>query len=265
MDLVSLHVRVGYRRRPILPDIDLTIRRGTFLGVVGPNGSGKTTLVRTLLGLLAPAAGRIELPLGRPPRFGYVPQRSEPEASFPLSTLDMVVMGLVPRRGLLRPLVGHHRRAALDALARVGIAELAHRPLTTLSGGQRQRALIARALASAPEILVLDEPTNGTDIVGERALLGLNAELRAGLDLAVVMVSHNLDLVASHVDEVLLLDRERQLVEHGPVSQVVTAARLSTLYGVPILVEEVRGSRLVLVDPAAAARGDAPRGRTEAP
>src|SRR5262245_44718252 len=157
MDLVALRaVGVGYHRRPILPPVDLTVRRGTFLGIVGPNGSGKTTLVRTLLGLIPPVAGRVEYPAGRPPRFGYVPQRSDVPRFFPLTTHDMVLMGRYPRRGLGLPTNALDRQVATDALRRVGLAGMASRPLDTLSGGQRQRALIARALASEPEVLVLD-------------------------------------------------------------------------------------------------------------
>src|SRR5690349_18581672 len=99
-DLLALRrVEVGYHRKAILPAVDLAIRRGTFLGVVGPNGSGKTTLVRTMLGLIPPVSGKIETPAGQP-RFGYVPQRPELERSFPLSALDMVLMGRFPRIGL---------------------------------------------------------------------------------------------------------------------------------------------------------------------
>lgn len=249
MDLVTLRAaEVGYHRRRILPPVDLRIRRGTFLGIVGPNGSGKTTLVRTMLGLLPPVSGRVEHPAGRPPRFGYVPQRAEFERSFPMTALDMVLMGRYARVGLLRRPGRRDRDRAMDALAEVGLRGVALRPLHTLSGGQRQRALIARALASEPEVLVLDEPTTGMDIVAERALLDLVERLRVELDLGVVMVSHNLALIANSVTEVLLVDKERQAVEHGTVAEVVTPERLSGLYGVDVTVHELHGHRLVLLE-----------------
>ena len=248
MTLVSLRaVEVGYHRRRILPPVDLMVARGSFLGIVGPNGSGKTTLLRTLLGLLPPIGGTVEYPAGRRPRFGYVPQRAESDRAFPVTAFDMVLMARAARRGLVRRLGGTDRAAATAALDRVGIADLAGRSLGSLSGGQRQRALIARALATEPELLVLDEPTNGMDLVGERAVLDLIESLRAQLDLAVIMVSHQLALLANFVAEVLLLDKERQLVEHGPVGAVVTAARLSALYGADVQVHEVAGHRTVFL------------------
>ena len=249
MDLLALRdVEVGYHRRRLLPAVNLTIRRGTFLGIVGPNGSGKTTLVRTLLSLLSPVSGKVDYPTGRSPRFGYVPQRAESDRSFPITALDMVLMGRFPRVKVLSRLGAADRAAAREALARVGLTGLETRPLATLSGGQRQRALIARALTSEPEVLVLDEPTTGMDLVAEQSLLNLIESFRTQLDLGVVMVSHQLGLVANFVREVLLVDKERQMVEHGEVHEVVTPERLSKLYGVNVVVEAVFGKRVVFLD-----------------
>jgi ABC-type Mn2+/Zn2+ transport system ATPase subunit len=248
MDLLTLQgVEVGYHRRRILPAVDLTIRRGTYLGIVGPNGSGKTTLVRTLLGLLPPVAGRIVRPEGRAPRFGYVPQRPD-ERGFPIATLDMVLMGRFHRVGLVRRVGATDRALALKALERVGLGAMAERPLHMLSGGQRQRALIARALATEPEVLVLDEPTTGMDVVAEQALLDLVEEVRAELKLAVVMISHQLGLVANSVSEVLLVDRDRDRVIHGAVGEVVTAEALTELYRKKIAVTHALDHLVVFVD-----------------
>ncbi len=241
------HVEVGYHRRAILPPVDLTIRRGTFLGIVGPNASGKTTLVRTMLGLIPPVSGNIEMPEGKP-RFGYVPQRPELERSFPISVLDMVLMGTFPSVPRGRRVGTVQRAAARSALGVVGLGGLDTRPLHTLSGGQRQRALIARALASEPQILVLDEPTTGMDVVAEKALLDLVERLRRELDLGVVMISHQLGLVANFVHEVLLVDRERAALVHGPVAEVVTPEKLSALYGERVAVTEVGGHRMVYLE-----------------
>ncbi|MBI4510486.1 MAG: metal ABC transporter ATP-binding protein [Deltaproteobacteria bacterium] len=246
MDLLALRgVEVGYHRRPILPPVDLTVRRGMFLGIVGPNGSGKSTLVRTMLRLIPPVKGKILHPEGHPARLGYVPQRAEMERLFPITALDMVTMGRYPRVGLFRRIRPADRKLAQDALARVGLSGLERRPFHTLSGGQRQRTLIARALASEPEILVLDEPTNGMDLVAEKALLDLIETLRTQMDLGVVMVSHQLSLVASWAEEVLLLDRERKLAWHGPVGDVISAGRLSHVYGTEVAVKELDGRRIV--------------------
>jgi ABC-type Mn2+/Zn2+ transport system ATPase subunit len=247
-DLLSLRgVQVGHHGRAILPAVDLTIRRGTFLGVVGPNGSGKTTLVRTMLGLIPPVAGRIDAPSG-PPRFGYVPQRPELERSFPLSALDMVLMGRFPRVGLGRRVGRRDREVAMEALGRCGLRGLERRALHTLSGGQRQRALIARALAAEPQILLLDEPTTGMDLVAEKALLDLVESFRRELHLGVVMISHHLHLVANFVLEVLLVDRERMALVHGALDEVVTSEKLSALYGKPVAVQELFGHRMVFLE-----------------
>ena len=248
MDLLRLQtVAVGHHRRAILPPIDLTIQRGTYLGIVGPNGSGKTTLVRTMLGLLPAVSGRVEHPLGRPPRFGYVPQRSDSERSFPMTALDLVTMGRYPLVGLIARVRKADRERARECLTQVGLGAMAANPLNTLSGGQRQRALIARALATEPEVLILDEPTTGMDIVAESSMLDLIEALRIQLDLGVVVISHHLGLVANYARDVLLVDSERQAVEVGPVDDVVTSERLSRLYRRDVAVQAENGHRLVFL------------------
>jgi ABC-type Mn2+/Zn2+ transport system ATPase subunit len=192
-------------------------------------------------------SGRVEHPLGRPPRFGYVPQRSDSERSFPVTARDLVTMGRFPLVGLVRRVPRADRQRAAECLQQVGLEGIAERPLHTLSGGQRQRALIARALATEPEALILDEPTTGMDIVAESSLLELIEGLRTRLHLGVVIISHHLGLVANYAREVLLVDNERQAVEHGPVAEVVTAERLSRLYGREVEVQTHDGHRLVFL------------------
>jgi ABC-type Mn2+/Zn2+ transport system ATPase subunit len=210
-------VQVGYGGRPILPPVDLRLHQGSFLGIVGHSGSGKSTLVRTLLGLLPPISGKVIHPLGRRPRFGYLPQRAAFEPSFPMTTLDMVVMGRYPLMGLGRRPSQGDRAMAASLLGEMGLAGFEQAQVMSLSGGQRQRALVARALIGDPEILVLDEPTNGLDILTERAFL----------------------------DQV---DRERHAVEQGKVDEVINADRLSRLYGRRVVVEDVHGHRAVFLD-----------------
>ncbi|MBI5479992.1 MAG: metal ABC transporter ATP-binding protein [Deltaproteobacteria bacterium] len=252
MDIIELHgVRVGYGKKPLLPPIDLSLGPGAFLGVVGPNGSGKTTLIRTMIGLLAPVAGEVRYPRGPRPAFGYVPQKGDIDLSFPLTAVEIVLMGRYPRIGRGRRPAAADRAAALRALAEVGVADLAPHAFHELSGGQRQRVLLARALAGEPEVLVLDEPTTGMDLPAERALLDQIAQF-AEKGIAVLMVSHQLAAVANYAHDLCIVDRERQAVEFGPVEQVLTPARLTQLYGRPVAVETTRGYTTVFVaDPPA--------------
>jgi ABC-type Mn2+/Zn2+ transport system ATPase subunit len=248
-DFIELRqVAVGYQGRAILPPVDLKLGPEMFLGIVGHSGSGKSTLVRTMLGLIPPVRGQVHHPLGRRPRFGYLPQRFVFEPTFAMTTQDMVVMGRYPRIGLGRRVGEADRRAARELLQQVGLEAFTDAPVQSLSGGQRQRALIARALITDPEILVLDEPTNGLDVVAERAFLSLVERFQARAHFAVVMISHELPHVASFASEVLLVDAERGAVEQGTVDDVITEARLSQLYGARVIVQDVHGHRAVFLD-----------------
>src|SRR5215470_14463488 len=153
---------IGYVGRPLLSGINLSITPGDWWGVVGPNGAGKTTLMKTLLGIIPALGGTIERSPGL--TFGYVPQRGVIDDIFPLSALDVVVMGRYPRIGPCRRVTRADRELARHYMERVGIVHLAGKPFRSLSGGQKQRTLIARGLVREPDVLVLDEPTDGMDL-----------------------------------------------------------------------------------------------------
>src|ERR1041385_3074648 len=166
------HTDLGYGRNVVLRDIHFDIEQGDFLGIVGPNGAGKTTLLKAILGLLKPLSGQVSVDAGGL-RIGYVPQRESVDTLFPLTVMDIVLMGRYSRLGpFSRPGKMDHD-LAMKALEHVGITNLAHRSYPNLSGGQKQRALIARALVGDPNLLILDEPTNGMDLVSERAIMEL--------------------------------------------------------------------------------------------
>jgi len=246
LSIVELkQVVVGYHRQPILPPVDLAVSPGVVLGVVGPNGSGKTTLVRALLGLLKPLSGTISFPKGRP-RFGYVPQRAVVDLSFPLSAYEVTLMG---RYGLIGPFRRPGKadeEKTMAALKDAGIVDLAHRPFHALSGGQRQRVLIARALASEPEVLILDEPTNGLDLPSERAMLDLVASFTKR-QMAVVLISHQLALVADYASELALLGGRGRPLLVGSSAEILTGEKLSEVYGRQIVVMNIQGHPLVMV------------------
>src|SRR5438270_13082045 len=179
---------LGYGRRAVLTNVTFDVPEGDFLGLVGPNGAGKTTILRAILGSLKPMSGSVTIALGL--RFGYVPQRDSVDYNFPLKVTDVVMMGRYDRIGVGRRPTREDRQRAIDALDHVGIADLAERQLSALSGGQKQRTLIARALVGEPNILVLDEPTNGMDLVSTTQVLSLIRARHEGANITLLMVSH---------------------------------------------------------------------------
>jgi ABC-type Mn2+/Zn2+ transport system ATPase subunit len=233
---------LGYGRHAVLQGLDLDILEHDFLGIVGPNGAGKTTILRAFLGSLKPMAGSMTVAPGL--RYGYVPQRDPVESLFPLGVLDVVMMGRYNRIGLGRRPKAEDRKRSIDALDRVGIADLASEPFNALSGGQRQRTLIARALVGEPDVLVLDEPTNGMDLVATTQILGLVRDLHERTGLTVVMVSHALNEVANYVERIALVHQGGYVV--GNVADVMTEDQLSAMYGIEVEVSSFEGHRIVL-------------------
>jgi manganese/zinc/iron transport system ATP- binding protein len=166
---------VAYGEKPVLWDVDLEVPPGVLMAVVGPNGAGKTTLIRTILGMVKPAAGQA-LVYGRPyaeqrRRVAYVPQRGSVDWDFPTSVLDVVLMGRYGRLGWIRRPGAADREAADAALEQVGMAELAGRQISQLSGGQQQRVFLARALVQHADVYFMDEPFQGVDATTERAIV----------------------------------------------------------------------------------------------
>ena len=242
------HATLGYGARAVLTDISFEIPTGDFLGLVGPNGAGKTTILRTILGSLAPMGGTVTVQPGL--RFGYVPQRDAVSSNFPLTVLDVMLMGRYDRIGLGRRPTAADRALAMESLGHVSIGNLANRQLNDLSGGQKQRTLIARALVGKPDILVLDEPTNGMDLVSTTHILGLVRELHQRDALTVLMVSHALNEVANYVSRIALVLEGGFRI--GTVDEIMTESTLSAMYGIPVDVEQLGGHRIVLARPGVA-------------
>ncbi|HSL64746.1 MAG TPA: metal ABC transporter ATP-binding protein [Gaiellaceae bacterium] len=223
---------VAYGERPALWDVDVTVSKGTLMAIVGPNGAGKTTLIRAVLGLVRPAAGRVEV-FGRPYEeqrrlVAYVPQRGSVDWDFPTSVLDVVTMGRYGALGWLRRPGRAEREAATAALEQVGMAAFAGRQISQLSGGQQQRVFLARALVQDARVYLMDEPFQGVDAVTERAIVDLLRRLRED-GRTVVAVHHDLQTVPEYFDEVTLLNVRR--VASGPVAEAFTEEHLRTAYG----------------------------------
>lgn len=208
-------ISFAYDDTPVLEGVSFRVEQGDFAGIVGPNGGGKTTLLKLMLGLLEPRRGTIRV-FGLPPpvarrRVGYVPQAPPNHAAFPLTVLDLVLMGRLRTGVGAGPYSRSDRQAALQALERVHIADLARRDFASLSGGQRQKALIARALACDAEMLLLDEPAANLDADAETSLYQLLDDLNR--DLTIMMVTHDVAFVSSRVKTVLCVNR--RVVRHS--------------------------------------------------
>jgi zinc transport system ATP-binding protein len=205
-------VSFSYGRGPfVLRHVDLAVERGEFVAVAGPNGGGKTTLLRLVLGLERPTSGRVHVATSR---IGYLPQRAQASVDAPITVRELVGAGRASQTRLVGPLRRGDRAAVLTAIERVGLAEEADRRLATLSGGQQQRAFIAKALASEPDLLVLDEPTAGVDAEAQEAVSELLDQLRRDLAVTILYVSHEFGAVERYVERLVLVRRE--LVFDGP-------------------------------------------------
>lgn len=223
------NLNFAYAGTPVLENIQLDIAAGDFVGIVGPNGGGKSTLLKLMLGLLQPDSGELQV-FGQAPRrsverIGYVPQYANFAKDFPISVWETVLLGrLTPRRWF----GGHSQKdkqLAEQALRETEIWELRDRPIGALSGGQLQRVLMARALASQPDILLLDEPTASVDVRAEKTIFELLRHFNQRM--TIVVVSHDVGFISDYVNRVACLNRK--LVCHA-VDQV-NAHELEHLYG----------------------------------
>jgi zinc transport system ATP-binding protein len=213
----------------VLSGIDFTICAGEFTAIVGPNGSGKSTLVKSVLGLTTRSAGELEL-FGVPAdgfhqrwRVGYVPQRLTVGGPIPATVTEVVGSGRLARLGMLQRLSKADRAAVSTAMERVGIGHLAKRQVHALSGGQQRRVLIARALASESELLLLDEPTAGVDVEAQAAVIDVLATLsRSGATIAVV--THDLEPFAPHLTRVVWVSHGRIAYDGDPTQAIMVAA-----------------------------------------
>lgn len=226
-------VSFGYTDELVLENIDLAIHQGDYLGVVGPNGGGKTTMLKIMLGLLKPASGEVLLfnqPIGEFKdwwRIGYVPQKAVNfDARFPATVEEIVLMGRSGKRGLARWMTKEDTAKAVAALEQVGMREHSGRMIGDLSGGQQQRVFIARALAGEPEVIFLDEPTAGVDAASQKKFYELLQKLNSELDLTLVLVSHDLGVIASHATE--LAHVNRTLTYHGDPEEFADLKPLAT-------------------------------------
>jgi iron complex transport system ATP-binding protein len=255
-------VSLGYGSRTVLRGVGLDLREGEIVGVVGPNGSGKTTLLRGATRVLDPVEGFIAL-LGRPlPLYdrrelartvAVVPQEGAP--LFPFTVLETVLMGRAPWLAPFAFEGEEDLRAAREALRAVGAEDLAERDLAEVSGGERQRVVIARALAQGTRVLLADEPTAHLDLKHAVAIFALLRELRDARGLAVLVVSHDINLAALHCDRLVLLARGGIAAEGTP-REVLRPDLLADAFGTPVIVESRPDGTPFVVPGSARERGE---------
>jgi len=229
-------VSIGYGSKIIHSNINVEIEKNDFIGLVGPNGSGKTTFLKTLLGNIKPVSGVIEK---KDITFGYVPQRDTVQPLLPYTVHDVVMMGRYSLMGLLKKPSKSDEEKVDECIEKVGIIQLKNYNYNSLSGGQRQRTLIARALAVRPEVLILDEPTNGMDTPSHYSLLNLISELHSNRNLTVLLVSHLLSDVANLVKKLMLFESGK--FQSGSIEEMLSEKNLAQTYSADIEVKRVNG------------------------
>ena len=232
MALTIRDLTVAYHHRPVLWDINCELPAGQLIGIVGPNGAGKSTLIKTMMGLLRPAAGEVRIfgeSLERQRHLiGYVPQRGSVDWDFPTDALDVVLMGRYGKLPLFRRPSRKDRQVAMECLKKLGMEDYAHRQISQLSGGQQQRVFLARALAQDAHIYLMDEPFAGVDAATEQAIIILLRELQAQ-GKTIVVVHHDLQTVPEYFDWAVLINL--RLVACGPVREVFRPEQLRATYG----------------------------------
>lgn len=218
----------------VLKDINLSIYRSDFLAIIGPNGSGKTTLLKIMVGLLKPQAGQVYL-FGQPldefkdwHKVGYIQQKATHfDSNFPISVEEVIACSLRSSKETKKNTENDTREKIKNILKMVGLEKEIKKPITKLSGGQQQRVLIARALATRPEILLLDEPTTGVDYLAQEKFYDLLGQLNQEHKLTIVLVTHDYGIVNKHVNKVACLNQK--LIYHGEHSEFCQSAVVQEL------------------------------------
>lgn len=240
--VISLeNIDFSYESKKVLNNVNLTIKRGSFMGLVGPNGGGKTTLIKIILGLLTPDHGTVKL-LGQPiesfsdwNHIGFVSQKANTfNKGFPATVFEVVAMGLTAKIGYFKFFKQKHKEQVLRAIRQVGMEDFVYQNIGSLSGGQQQRVFIARALVSEPELLILDEPTVGVDFQNVQRFYELLHQLNTKQNITLLLITHDTGAMTQHATDVVCLNETLHF--HGKTNEYtsLTEEDLSKIYGHPV-------------------------------
>ena len=225
-------LNVCYDKNPVLWDVNLAIPKGKLVAIVGPNGAGKSTLLKTIVEIIKPLSGKVEcfgIPFKKArKKIAYVPQKETVDWDFPITVLEVVLMGRYPQLGLFKWIRKADKEAAANALKILGIEDLADRQISELSGGQQQRVFIARALVQDADLYLLDEPFSAVDAATEAVLITVFKKLK-DKGKTLLIVHHDLQTIESIFDSVVLLNT--RVILYGDVATVFTHENLCKTYG----------------------------------
>jgi len=235
LSVQNLSVHYHLRDEPALSSIDFEAKPGALTAIIGPNGAGKSTFLKAVMDLI-PATGDIKI-FGKDiksqrNKIAYMPQRSSVDWDSPVSALDVAVMGLYSRIGLLKPVRKKHKEEALSFLEQVGMEDYAHRQIGQLSGGQQQRVFMARTLAQNADLYLMDEPLAGVDSATEKVIIDILMKLKAQ-GKTLLVVHHDLQSVGNFFDSALLLSKTK--IAQGPVKDVLSPDNLTKAYKTPVM------------------------------
>ena len=235
-------IEIGYKKRALMKPISLKINKGDFWGIVGPNGAGKTTLIKTIIGIIPSISGSLKFCNNITPKFGYVPQRHNLNANYPLTALNVVLMGKLAKPGMkIKPSI-EDKKIVMNEISRLNMQNHCNRLYSSLSGGQQQRILIARALASKPDVLILDEPTSGMDLPGESDIINFLHKLHLNSKITIMMIGHHIGKVEKIVNQLCLINKDTGLFNAGPVNELLNENLLSGLYNRSVCISRHNGN-----------------------
>ena len=235
-DLIKLEdAAIGFNNVSILKGINLEVCENEFWGVIGPNGGGKTTFLKTLIGLKKVVKGNYSVKENL--RFGYVPQYEKFDDIYPISVLEMVGMGRYSKVRFGMRMSNSDWEIVNESIEKVGLSKLKDKTFRSLSGGEKQRALIAKAISSEPEVLVLDEPTASLDVRGESEIMKIIQDLKEEYSLTVVMISHFADTIEKYTDKVIAIDKDSGLFLSCTREEALCQTTLKRYFGTELLMD----------------------------